>query len=122
MKATTQYTDFKGTAAADISDHYDLEAFLKDRGVDTDRYQAIGVEFYHGEGDFFSATIICVDKENSTDENPYISNLSFENGITSEDFFGLFKRFEVVLTKKYGGYEEYEINESIIIDDRGKDQ
>lgn len=117
MKATTQYTDFNGTAAADISDHYNLEAFLKSRGVDTDRYKAIGVEFYHGEGDYFSATIICLDNENSTKEKPYISNLSFESGVTYEEFFGLFKRFNVILTKKYGGYEENAINENITVDD-----
>lgn len=122
MKATTQYTDFKGTAAADISDHYDLEAFLKSRGVDTNRYEAIGAEFYHGEGDFFSATIICLDNENSTKENPYISNLSFESGVTYDEFFGLFKRFNVILTKKYGGYEENEINENVTIDDSNHNQ
>ncbi|MBT2561119.1 hypothetical protein J7E50_09780 [Pedobacter sp. ISL-68] len=122
MKATTQYTDFKGTAAADISDHYDLEAFLKSRGVDTNRYEAIGAEFYHGEGDFFSATIICLDNENSTKENPYISNLSFESGVKYDEFFGLFKRFNVILTKKYGGYEENEIKENVTVDDTNHNQ
>jgi hypothetical protein len=120
MKATTQYTDFAGTAAADISDHTDLTKFLNSRGVDTNRYAPIGAEFYHGYHDFFSASIICVDNEKSTAEKPHITNISFEAEFDSKDFFNLFKRFNVIITKKYDGHQDKEIDEEIIIDDRKK--
>jgi hypothetical protein len=48
MKASTQYNDFIGTSAADISDHSDLNEYLSSRGVDIDRYIAIGASFYAG--------------------------------------------------------------------------
>lgn len=63
MKASVQYNDFIGTSAADISDHTNLNEFLASRGVDTDRYNAIGASFYVGYSDFFSASIICIDNE-----------------------------------------------------------
>jgi len=121
MKATVQYNDFVGSAAADISDHFSLNDFLKERNVDTERYNAIGAEFYCGYSDFFSVYIICVDKDRSTDEKRYLVNIGFEKKITKDEFFDLFKRFNVVITQKYGKYESQEIEESIRFDDRGEE-
>jgi hypothetical protein len=122
MKATVQYDDFIGTAAADISDHFDLDKFLDERGVDTERYQAIGAHFYHGYADSFFASIICLDKEKSTEEKPYITNISFEAEFSSETFFNLFKRFSVEITKKHNGYRELDINEQVTFDDRPQEE
>lgn len=118
MKASTQYNDFVGTASADISDHSNLTDFLNSRGVDTERYEPIGANFYHGYSNFFSGSIVCIDNQQSTDDNPYIVQIHFEAEFTHEEFFNLFKRFNVVVTKKYGGHHELEINEEITIDDR----
>ncbi len=118
MEANTQYNDFKGTSAADISDHTDLKKFLESRGVDTNRYNPIGVKFYHAYNDFFSASIICLDRENSTPGNAYITSIGFEREFDHKDFFNLFKRFNVVLTRTNSGYEEREIDEEITFDDR----
>ena len=101
MKENTQYNDFIGTSAADISDHTNLEKFLESRGVDTNRYNAIGASFYHGYSDFFTMSIVCVDNELSTGSKPYIVHLSFEKDVTHNEFFDLFKRFTFILTKKY---------------------
>jgi len=118
MKATTQYTDFEGTAAADISDHTDLTKFLHSRGVDANRYSPIGAEFYHGYSDFFSASIICIDNEKSSSDKPYITSISFEDEFDHNEFFDLFKRFKVIISKKYEGHQDREIDEEITIDDR----
>ena len=118
MKATTQYTDFEGTAAADISDHIDLRQFLNSRGVDIDRYSPIGVEFYHGYSDFFSASIICFDRDKSTDDKPYIVSISFEDVFDHKTFFNLFKRFRVNIITKNSDHQDREINEEITINDR----
>jgi len=118
MQARTQYTDFLGTAAADISDHTDLTKFLISRGIDTKRYEPIGAEFYHGYSNFFSATIICIDKEKSSDIKPYITSISFENDFDHTEFFDLFKRFKVIVTDKHNGHQDGEIDEEITFDDR----
>lgn len=116
MKASVQYNDFVGTAAADISDHLDLNEFLKKKGVDTERYDAIGASFYSGYSDYFSASILCVDKERSIKEEKHLVKINFENELTKDEFFDLFKRFEVIITPKHGGYEDLEIEDELTIE------
>ena len=118
MKATVQYNDFIGTAAADISDHTDLNKFLASRSIDTDRYEAIGASFYSGYSDFFSASIVCIDRQQSTESNKFITKISFEDEFDREEFFDLFKRFNVVISTKHGNYNELEVREEITFDDR----
>jgi len=118
MKADVSYYDFIGTAAADISDHTNLKKFLASRGVDTVRYDSIGASFFAGYSDFYVASIICIDKQKSTNEKPYIVSIRFEGKFDKDEFFGLFKRFKVVISKKYGGYQDQEIDKEIMIDER----
>ena len=113
MKAETQYNDFYGTAAADISDHTTLELFLKEKGVDTKRYEAVGVSFYSSYERFFTASIICIDNNKSSDSNKHITSIDFEEDILDKDFFKLFKRFNVMVTKMHHGYENIKINEEL---------
>ena len=54
MKASTQYNDYKGTAAADVSDYLFIRDYLKDRGVDIERYEPVGFELYTGYSNFVS--------------------------------------------------------------------
>ena len=121
MKAEVQYNDFIGTAAADISDFTNLNDFLKSRGVNTERFKAIGAHFYNGYSNFFSASIICIDREHTTSEKKHIVNIGFENDLHKDEFFDLFKRFNVLITQRFGGYENMEIDEELIFDDRKKD-
>jgi hypothetical protein len=113
MKAETQYNDFYGTAAADISDHTTLEVFLKEKGVDTIRFEAIGVSFYSGYDTFFTASIICIDNNKSTEFDKHITSIDFKEDILNKEFFKLFKRFNVVITKKHHGYENLIIKEEL---------
>lgn len=117
MKAKVQYDDFTGTSAADISDHTNLNKFLGSRGVNTDRYVAIGASFYAWYDDFFSPSIICIDKEQSNEEKKHIVKIGFESGFNKQEFFGLFKRFEVIICEKYGGYDDQEIDGHITVED-----
>ncbi|MDY0988727.1 hypothetical protein SOM12_14950 [Flavobacterium sp. CFBP9031] len=113
MKASVQYNDFVGTSAADISDHTDLKEFLTSKKVDTEKYEPFGAGFYSGYSDFFSAKIICRDKEKSTSTKPHIVSLSFE--ITKDDFFELFKRFHVIIYEEYDKDSDLDIDETITI-------
>ena len=117
MKALVQYNDITGTAAADLSDHTNLNDFLVSRGVNTTQYEAIGASFHSNYNDSFTATIICVDKEQSTNENKYITEISFENEFSKDEFFSLFKRINVVISQNSNDHEQ-EINEKITFDDR----
>jgi len=78
MKAEVQYNDFIGTAAADVSDHTDLNKFLAKRGVDIGQYEAIGAKFFSWYTEGFSASIICIDKEKSTDTKKHVVRIDFE--------------------------------------------
>lgn len=122
MKASVQYNDLLGTAAADKSDYVWLDSVLIERGVDTERYEAVGASFFAGYSDYFSASIICVDKQKSTEQKEHIVSISFENEFTKEQFFDLFKRFEVIVTKRFGNYENLEIDEEMTFDDRGEEE
>lgn len=114
IKASTQYDDFVGTAAADISDSIHLEDYLSANGVDTERYQVIGVEFFAEYSEFISVRCICVDKESQE-----IKTIGFEKKITKDEFFNLFKRFNVIVTKKYIDIEGREMDDNtIMIDNR----
>jgi hypothetical protein len=112
MKASVQYNDFVGTSAADISDHTYLVDFLVGQGVDTNIYEPIGVGFFSGEHTF-QPSVICLNKELSKEGKPYITEVHFDNKISPEAFFKLFKRLKVVLLKKHGAYERFEIDEEI---------
>lgn len=116
MKASVQYNDYLGTAAADGSDWIMLNDYLKQKGVDTNRYEAVGAEFFHGERSFW-ASIICIDKESDTPNR--VVKISFEKGMTVEEFFNLFKRFNVIITRKHIDYQNWDLEDNpIMIDDR----
>lgn len=115
MKASVQYNDFLGTSAADWNDYFSMEEFLKQRGVDTERYEPIGAEFFNVER-YFNAYIICRDKQSG--ESKKAVKFSFEDGFSMEEFFNLFKRFNVILTKKHGNYQDWELDEEPILVDK----
>lgn len=99
MKASVQYDDYVGTAAADISDYTSLIDVLNEWGVDTERYYPVGITFYSGTGGFITFSILCEDKL----ENPgKVVKISYdkEPGYSISDIMNLFKRFQVIVTTK----------------------
>lgn len=83
MKADVSYNDFKGTAAADISDFLgspssdDLKVIGKYFKLNQDRFDIIGLSIY-GTSDFF-ISLICVDKVKSNDDQEHIVKMSIEH-------------------------------------------
>ena len=118
MRASVQYNDFLGTAAADASDYKSLQDFIQSRGIDTSRYQAVGAKFYAGYSDFFSASIICIDKHMSYSAKPFLVSIGFEAPFEMAEFFDLFKRFEVVITRKHANVDHFDLDDEIYFDDR----
>lgn len=111
MKADVQYNDFKGTAAADISDHRTLQDLLILKKVDIEKYESFGATFYSGYSDYFDASVICRDLEKSTQEKSHIVEFHFE--ITKDEFFEFFKRFNVVIHEAHDKDSDKEPDESI---------
>lgn len=110
MKAKVQYNDFVGTAAADKSDHTDLTKYLQSKGVDTDMYKPVGARLNFGDSGSVYFDIIC---ENT--QTRELIKLG-ESGVQSfEEFASLFKRFEIIVTKK--SYLDKEINETFYYED-----
>ncbi len=115
MKASVQYGDFKGTSAADISDHVNLEKVINRLGIDTDKYEPIGAKFFFGYSDIFSGQIIALDRSKSSENEPYI--VEIELGFNRDEFFDLFKRLNVVLISRLSKHDEFSIKETIHFDE-----
>ncbi|MBD8348950.1 hypothetical protein [Dysgonomonas sp. HGC4] len=117
MEAKVQYNDFKGTVAADGIDPHSagvLVQFLEEKGIDTERYNPVGFDFYTGEREYCSFSIICIDNQEQN-----LVKFGFEKKQTLQEFFNLFKRFNVIGISKYARIEGLELKpESIMIEDR----
>lgn len=96
MKASVQYNDITGTVAADVSDWHDnlLQEFLKRSysNYNADAFHCIGCTAYIGEGNKVSVNFICRHEETSG-----IVKFTTNDYWSLEDFFNLFKRFEIVI-------------------------
>ncbi|WP_161889291.1 hypothetical protein [Pontibacter russatus] len=115
MKANVPSDEFIGSAAAGTHHHASLQQFLDAKGVDTTRYEPVGAGF-SGGGDAFSGFIICKDNQRSTEERDHLIKLYFEEKMAQEEFFSLFKRFEVVVISKHGVYDIAETNGELVIE------
>lgn len=118
-KAKVPYGDFIGTSAADNSDVYGdkkpLDNYLAKHGVNPNRYEAIGAGFSTFYNSSFYTSIICIDKDQSTETNKYIVKIKTE--MSKNEFFDLFKEFSVVITKNLHNYHNIEINDNVSIED-----
>lgn len=115
MKASVQYNDLKGTAAADVSDFYhsSLQKYLVESYAtfDGNRYECKGCTlFVSGQQKVPQGTIrfVCWDKE----EGKYVK-FTPKRDMTLEEIFSLFKRFEVVIGEDIANIE---FNEDYYLD------
>ena len=104
MKANAQYDDLIGTVAADISDHLggpgfnNMKALAKYFKLNEDRFEIKGISFYGTDKRYVS--LICIDKERSTDNKNFIVKISVPIEDEREIFSILFKRLHIVLHNK----------------------
>ncbi|MGL4582456.1 MAG: hypothetical protein ACRCVU_05690 [Flavobacterium sp.] len=103
MKAEVQFNDFTGSIAADVSDVIAAKKgnYISSIGeyfdVDQKRFKVVGVSLT-GISDF-KVTLICVDKERSTESKEHIVNMTVELDAEGqrEMLNVLFKRLNFVL-------------------------
>lgn len=105
MKADVQYNDFIGTAAADISDGLggvsgdNLESIAKYFGLDENRFKIVGLSIYGRKE--FGISLICVDKERSTESKEHIVSMSCNVEDENNILRILFKRLHVVIHDRF---------------------
>lgn len=107
MKADVQYNDFTGTVAADISDYLgskfgsDIESLGKYFGIDTNRFETIGISISGVKNKFIS--LYCKDKNRHESSKEFITKMAVP--ISEEDKNDileiLFKRLHLVLHSKF---------------------
>lgn len=127
LKATVQYNDFIGTAAADQSDKIHLEQLAEKYGIDTRRYFVFGITVYiselgRNELDRTIVNILAVDTQVTgavdvdslqqyIDDNqgvlPYVK-LEIETYLGEITEF-YFKRFNLVLQNRHITVNEYRL-------------
>jgi len=101
MIAKVKYNDFTGSAAADIVDniapHYqdklqNIGRFFK---LNSERFKVVGISITGTTALFIS--LICIDKEKSTDNKEHIVEMSCGPDFSSEILNSIFKRLKIVL-------------------------
>ena len=98
MIASVQYNDIVGTAAADIADMYfnSLQKFLIDSysSYDGERFSCRGCSMFLGSRNSAYVSFVCLDKKTSE----FVRFITPEP-LSIEQFFNIFKRFEIVIGK-----------------------
>ncbi|MGH9698966.1 MAG: TetR/AcrR family transcriptional regulator C-terminal domain-containing protein [Candidatus Acidiferrales bacterium] len=104
LKAGTQYGDWKGTAAADNADSDAFEGYLESMGLTKDGERLIGVSLGTVGNSVFVRAFFAEGPEDFTELAEALADtkepirLRVEDvEITLQQFFGMFKEFEVML-------------------------
>lgn len=108
LKASVQYDDWTGTVAADDSDDDDVCTLLRQMGMLDDTETLVAVKFYaspDSQQNFISVKAI-VANASGLDEvakqlqsDVPLSLTERDLDVSIQEYFNLFKRFEVVLTR-----------------------
>lgn len=114
MKASVQYNDLIGSAAADVEDWYNnsLQYYLENtfKSYDGERYSCRGCSAFLGSRDTVSVRFICLDK----DTGKFVS-FATQEWWSIEQFFTLFKRFEVVIGQDINEVELEDNNQDLLL-------
>jgi hypothetical protein len=124
-KANVQYNDMKGTAALDFHGSFtELWDFARDQGIDTKKYEPIGIDVYYGETNYFGLTFLVIDKEKAENReyfNGLLPVIEIGVEVSQKDFERRFKRFNIKLTRLGMNLENYELVDSIHISNQIED-
>ncbi len=126
FKASVQYNDFRGTAAADRGDNADLLDHFREQGYVKDNEVLVAIAFWSGENHGgpvkeMSVTLTVAGLQNHKTLDDFLADpsrpslRSIHVDMTNDEFFGFFKRFNVVLTHRSYGDEitanDYEVDD-----------
>jgi hypothetical protein len=118
MKASTQYNDLVGTAAADISYGFlqsNLNAIANAYNLDQNRFTLVGLHLYGVNPPRLS--LICVDNERSEEGNEHIVKMAIDDDRNDILSF-LFERLNIVLYPRFDRtYPSLDYNEEAMFSD-----
>lgn len=108
ISASAQYDDFVGQAAADVSDGIaSISSYLKGKELINDGEFVIAINFYSGSNGFLSisAVVAPLDGYDSVpawlaDNADPLPARKVTLDVSLDEFFDLFKRFNVVIAPK----------------------
>lgn len=114
-KASTQYNDLVGSIAVDFEGSPDdLENYAKANGIDTEKYDPVGINLYGGRGEFSTFEIFCVDRSNyPIKEGEDIPVIAFSIVQTFDDLLMNLKRIGIVLHSKFEETSRYKVIKTI---------
>lgn len=118
FRASTKYGDFKGTAAADIHDTYDLDKLLRDRGQIEPEEHLVAVRLLmseNGKRAVENVTVLAflAESDDAQARGKPLRVRRVEVDMTPSEFLGLFKRFSVVITRSEAWNDaEFELTNS----------
>ena len=111
FKAHVQYGDWEGTAAADASDQLEIHDYLRNKGLLHDNEFLLAVNLWsgensHGKIEYVFVRAFIYEGQDSFDKlKPILDQLKgpipvrqVRLNFTLEEYVGLFKRFDVLLT------------------------
>lgn len=108
IQASTQYDDFTGGAAADVSDTIgSIGSYLKGKSLMKDDEHPIAINFYSGVNGQFSVEIIVAPLSGYDNVSAWLTSTpdplpvrKVGLQVSLSDFFDLFKRFNIVIAPK----------------------
>ena len=106
FKASTQYGDWEGTSAADNSIPHGLREYLEEKGLIKADEFLVAASMYSSEG-YISVSAFAVPdgnlqnvKESLDAKGDPVAVREIETELTRDEFFDLFKRLNLVLTRR----------------------
>lgn len=117
-KASTQYNDLIGSIAVDFEGNPDnLESYAKANGIDTVKYDPIGINLYGGHGEFSTFEIFCVERSKyPIKDSEEIPVVAFSIDQTFDNLLVNLKRIGIVLHSKFEKTERYNIIKTVETD------
>ena len=107
--ASTQYTDMRGTVAADESDHQKIDEFLRNQGRITQEEYVAGISFFYHSPEFVYVRVFTTNLDDrrlmadasraGTKIHP-VSLRKLKVDLTIDEFFKFFKRFDIKIVDK----------------------
>jgi hypothetical protein len=123
LKANVQYNDWEGTVAADDADQRSFFTLLKEKNAMKEDEYPVSINLYIAENhagkvEQPSISVLLMKSKNADDAKAQIGNggklklRRVDIEISLNEYVGLFKRFDIVLTRNKFGLEnrEYEID------------
>lgn len=111
-QASVHYNDWKGSAAADNADLHGLQELLSKRELVSNNEPVVyfKAQFPRAQAPYFSISAYAL-KQSATDNEPLQVRKVGTFELSPDEFFGLFKRFEIALELKDFHAVEYEGSE-----------